>query len=152
MLQSPSNRIIIKGSLRVDNDSPFCLWVWEVEMSWMSPLLRMLSSLLGVCAGVVPAGSWEGRNPMCWALCVVPKDPNQQSSRASRGLGMCAQGWSNQLVATVGHPTGSPIAFAHHLMLMQLPQQEFLHALQVHAGIPAGTDPAGAEQASSMPL
>lgn len=70
----------------MDNDSPFCLWVWEVEMSWMSPLLWMLSSLLGACVGVVPAGSREGKNPMCWALHVVVKDPNQLSFRASRGV------------------------------------------------------------------
>lgn len=117
-------------------------------MSWMSPVLWMLSSPLGACVGVVPAGSREGKAPMCWALRVVPKDPNQLSFRPSGGLGLCPQGWSNELGATVGGLTGFPITFAHQLMLMQLPQQEFLHALQVHASLPGGRDPAGAEQAS----
>lgn len=77
-------------------------------MSWMSPVLWRLSSLLGVCVGAVPAGSWEGKNPVCWAWCVVLKGPNQPPFRASRGLGTWPQGWSNELGATVGVPQGLP--------------------------------------------
>lgn len=114
----------------MDNDSPFCLWVWEVEMSWMSPLLWMLSSLLGVCVGVVPAGSWEGKDPMCWAPCVVVKDPKQLSFRISRGLGNVPPGleqwgWSH---------TGTSQRVSHH----------FCPPAGANATAPAGISPCSA--------
>lgn len=116
-------------------------------MSWMSLLLWMLSSLLGVCVCVVPADSWEGKNPRFWALCVVLKDPNQPKSGLPGGLGTHPQGWSNELGATVGHPHRVSHHFCPCKMLMQLPQQEFVHALQVHASLPGGVDAAGKGQA-----
>lgn len=119
MRQSPSNRIIIKGLVKSGNDSRFCLWVWEAAVSWMSLVLRMLSSPLGLCVGVVPAGSREGETPLCPALYVVPAQRTQTGEeKGARNvtLRLGQQAWAHSEA-----PMGSPVTFAHLPVLMQLP-------------------------------
>jgi len=56
----------------------------------MSPVFWMLSSSLGICVGVVPAGSSEGETPRCHALYVVLAQRTQ--TREEKGAGNASPG------------------------------------------------------------
>lgn len=111
----------------MNNDSPFCLWAWEVAVSWMNPVLWILSSPFGVCVNVLHAGSREGReSPVLSSVCgTCSKGANQGREE---GLGTSLQEWSEEIRAQCP-PSMLPTTWCWCGCLWH----EFFHALQLCA-------------------